>query len=293
MEIKAKPKLDLVFKKIFGDINNADILTDFLSAVLDIPKNDIVNVTILDNEIVPDVLDRKFSRLDLLLQTPQGYINIEIQVKNYGDFKERSIFYWSKTFSKQLDSGSEYAKLQPTISINIIDFTLFPEWKKAQSTFELLEKDEHVKLSNVLRIDFLELPKAKRNKMNNRLQEWLDFLNATTEEGLCMLERNAVANDAVKKAVAVVRKMSADERTLYEIEKREEALREEKSAISFATKKGIEQGIQKGIQQGELLGKAKSIISLINNGICKEQALQMIGMDKNTFDVIAAENNLK
>lgn len=108
-----------------------------------------------------------------------------------------------------------------------------------------------------------------------------------------MLERNAVANDAVRKAVAVVRKMSADERTLYEIEKREEALREEKSAISFATKKGIEQGIEQGIQQGELLGKAKSIISLINNGISKEQALQMIGMDKNTFDVIAAENNLK
>lgn len=52
-----------------------------------------------------------------------------------------------------------------------------------------------------------------------------------------------------RKTVAVVRKMSADERTLYEIEKREEALREEKSAISFATKKGIEQGIQQGATQ--------------------------------------------
>ncbi len=27
----AKPKLDLVFKKIFGDVNNVDLLTDFIS----------------------------------------------------------------------------------------------------------------------------------------------------------------------------------------------------------------------------------------------------------------------
>lgn len=41
--------------------------------------------------------------------------------------------------------------------------------------------------------------------MNNRLQEWLDFLNVTTEERSNMLERNAVVDD----------------RTLYEIENRE------------------------------------------------------------------------
>ena len=92
MEIKAKPKLDLVFKKIFGDVDNTDLLIDFLSTVLDIPTKEIVDVTILDNEIIPDALNRKFSRLDLLIKTKQGYINIEIQVKNYGDFPERSFF---------------------------------------------------------------------------------------------------------------------------------------------------------------------------------------------------------
>lgn len=50
----AKPKLDLVFKKIFGDVNNTDLLIDFLSSVLDVPVDSIKNVEIIDNEVIPD-----------------------------------------------------------------------------------------------------------------------------------------------------------------------------------------------------------------------------------------------
>ena len=37
----AKPKLDLVFKKIFGDVNNSDLLIDFLASILDVPTTSI------------------------------------------------------------------------------------------------------------------------------------------------------------------------------------------------------------------------------------------------------------
>ena len=51
MEIKAKPKLDIVFKKLFTDVQNADLLIDFLSCVIDVPKNEIFDVVIIDNEV--------------------------------------------------------------------------------------------------------------------------------------------------------------------------------------------------------------------------------------------------
>lgn len=245
MDIKAKPKLDLVFKNLFGDAENSDLLIDFLSSVLDIPTEKILNVTIIDNEIVPDVLNKKFSRLDLLLQTSEGYINIEIQVNNYGDFKERAIFYWSKIFSKQLNKGNEYSVLQPTITINIVDFKLF-DCEEPHSTFKLLETKRHSELSDKLRIDFLELPKAKRCNDKTKLQEWLKFLNVTTEEGLDMMEKSTVNPEIIKKAVAVVRKMSADEKLLFEIEKREEALMEERHALKFAKNEGIKEGRKEG-----------------------------------------------
>lgn len=62
-----------MFKKIFGDVDNIDLLIDFLSTVLDIPAKEILNVTILDNEIITDALNRKFSHLDLLIKTRQGF----------------------------------------------------------------------------------------------------------------------------------------------------------------------------------------------------------------------------
>ena len=40
----AKPKLDLVFKKIFGDVNNTDLLIDFLASVLDFQIDSIKKV---------------------------------------------------------------------------------------------------------------------------------------------------------------------------------------------------------------------------------------------------------
>ena len=105
-----------------------------------------------------------------------------------------------------------------------------------------------------------------------------------------------MTSEHIRKTIAVVRKMSADEKFLLEIEKREDAIRDEASARAYEREQGKQEGKQEGLQQGrqegELLGKAKSIISLINNGIHKEQALKMIGIDNNTFDIIVVENKL-
>lgn len=189
----ANPKLDLVFKKIFGDVNNSDLLTSLLCAILKISPNKIKHIEIIDNEIVPDILNKKFSRLDLLLQVENEYINIEIQVDNYCNYKERTLYYWSKVYSEQLGKGEDYNKLKDTIAINIIDFNLF-DFKKSHSTFGIYESEEHIKLTNKLRIDFLELKKAKDYKTDTQLQEWLDFLNVSNEEVLKSVRKIKLLN---------------------------------------------------------------------------------------------------
>ena len=241
---KVTPKLDLVFKKIFGDVRNTDILTDFLATVLEINPSEITEVEILDNEVVPDILISKFSRLDLKITINRtASVNIEIQVLNYGNYKERTLFYWAKMYTGDLQKQEDYLNLKNTIAINVIDFNLF-DCKEYHSTFKIFEEHRQELLTDKFRIDFLELRKAKECKesgsMVDKKQMWMDFLNTNAEDDET-LDRLSTSSPVMQKAVAVLRKMSADEKELYEIEQREKAVRDEVSARAYERQQGIEQ----------------------------------------------------
>ena len=244
---KVTPKLDLVFKKIFGDVRNTDILADFLATVLAIKPSDISQIEILDNEIIPDILLSKFIRLDLTITINKvTSVNIEIQILNYGNYKERTLFYWAKMYTGELQKNEDYINLKNAISINVIDFNLF-DCKEYHSTFKVFEEHRQELLTDKFRIDFLELRKAKDMKesgsMTDKKQMWMDFLNTNAEDDET-LERLATESPIMKKAVAVLRQMSADEKELYEIEQREKAVRDEISARAYERQQGIQQGIE-------------------------------------------------
>lgn len=275
---KVTPKLDLVFKKIFGDVNNTDILTDFLATVLGINPSEITDIEILDNEVVPDVLISKFSRLDLRITINRTtLVNIEIQVLNYGNYKERTLFYWAKMYTGDLQKKEDYLNLKNTIAINVIDFNLF-NCEEYHSTFKIFEEHRQELLTDKFRIDFLELRKAKeckeRGSMTDKKQMWMDFLNTNAEDDET-LERLASGSPIMQKAVAVLRKMSADEKELYEIEQREKAVRDEISARTYERQQGIKQGIAQGVEQGkqDLISKMKK------SGMSDEQIQKILAIN--------------
>ncbi|MCM1315472.1 MAG: Rpn family recombination-promoting nuclease/putative transposase [Prevotella sp.] len=282
---KVTPKLDLVFKKIFGNVKNTDILADFLATVLGIETNEITNIEILDNEMIPETLISKFSRLDLKLTlNSKTSVNIEIQVLNYSNYKERTLFYWAKVYTEELQKNEDYINLKNVIAINVIDFNLF-DCKEYHSTFKIFEEHRQELLTDKLRIDFLELKKAKKERgiMTDKKQMWMDFLNSNAEDDET-LDSLATKSPVMEKAVAVLRQMSADEKELYEIEQREKAVRDEIAARSYER--------EQGLKQGEILGKVKSVIDLIHNNISKEQALIMLKVDEKTFNEVVALNGL-
>ena len=76
------PKIDFVFKKIFGSEEHPEILISFLNAVLK-PKKPIVSVEIKNSDLEKEYIEDKFSRLDVkALTSNKEIINIEIQLKN-------------------------------------------------------------------------------------------------------------------------------------------------------------------------------------------------------------------
>ena len=60
-----KLKLDVIFKRVFGDENDTDIIAAFVSALLDIPQESIKNIYIRNTELTPEYFKLKFGRLDL------------------------------------------------------------------------------------------------------------------------------------------------------------------------------------------------------------------------------------
>ena len=62
-----KLKIDIIFKRVFGNDNNKEIIAAFISDMFDIPRNRITHVVIKNVELPPEEIDQKFSRLDLNL----------------------------------------------------------------------------------------------------------------------------------------------------------------------------------------------------------------------------------
>lgn len=75
------PKIDFVFKNIFGSEKHPRILISFLNAILKL-KYPIEKVKIKNTDLEKHFLDDKFSRLDVKAETcNKEIINIEIQLK--------------------------------------------------------------------------------------------------------------------------------------------------------------------------------------------------------------------
>jgi len=227
-----KPKNDYVFKKIFGDERNKDILIAFLKAVL---KIDIEDVQILNSELPKENIADKKSILDIRATINNNVeIDIEIQVSRTIYMPQRSLYYWSKIYCEQLESGEKYSKLKKTICINILDFNTL-DTNKYHSMFKLKENEENYVLTDLLEIHFLEMKKLDVYKENDDLSQWVSFIKADSKE---VLEKMAKVNPNIDKAVNVLTTMSQDKKARAEYLSREMALHDEATKIEEAMEEG-------------------------------------------------------
>ncbi len=255
MEI-VKPKLDVVFKTLFT--RNTDLLKCFVAEILEIPESGISDLIIENPNIMPTVVDGKQSTLDLKLRFDDKIVNVEIQLSNKGDFPERSLYYWAGIYSNELGESEEYFLLKRTICINIVDFRLFNDCDNPYSKFLILEENRHILLTDKFAMLFLELPKIDSQiDKNDHKKLWMQFLKAETKEELDMLNETNVPE--IKKAVGFVNEMSKDNEMREIARLREKAIRDERSAMSYARREGEAEGMAKGMAKGEVKGMAKGV----------------------------------
>ncbi|MBR1443453.1 MAG: Rpn family recombination-promoting nuclease/putative transposase [Firmicutes bacterium] len=309
-----KPKLDVVFKMIFGDERNMNIIVSFVAALMNIPKEYIKKISIMNVEIPIEEYGQKFERLDLRMETyinkRSEIVNIEIQILSEPNYEDRSLLYWSRNFSTQLKSGDTYSMLKRTVCLNIINFNLF-ECENYYSDFTLMEKKRHEILSDKIEICFFELRKLKKymekcgeEYTSTPMENWLNFVNAETEADLMLMEKK-ITDPAMNDAIVVLKTLSGDEKAREIAYYREKRLHDEASVIEYAKKQGREEGREEGIKEGREEGikegreegikegreegiKEGTLLILINLAkeglITVEDAARKAGMSEDEFE---------
>jgi len=220
---------DFIFKLIFGDQRNVDILAAFLRAVLDIPDEEYDRLVIVDPHIKKETADDKYGILDVKLHTVSGTtIHIEIQIKVLPDMKARTIYSQSKLVTEQMASGMNWSAIKRTITIVITSEVFMSEGNKYHHQFRY-RTDDGIEFTDLSEINTLDLGKLPTDDDSTDLWYWMKFIKTDDEEVLDML---ATRSPQMRKAVGVLKELSADEQTRMLYEKREMARRDIESQIA-------------------------------------------------------------
>ena len=102
------PFTDVGFKKIFGQEMTKDLLIDFLNDLL-VDEKHIIDITFLDKEILPEYMGDRGVIYDIYCTAENGeQFIVEMQNKQYVHFRERALYYLSKTVARQGEKGAEW-----------------------------------------------------------------------------------------------------------------------------------------------------------------------------------------
>ncbi|MCL2820850.1 MAG: Rpn family recombination-promoting nuclease/putative transposase, partial [Oscillospiraceae bacterium] len=214
-------KSDIIFKLFFADERNIEFLTDFLKSALSIPVEDYDEIVIVDPHLIREHKTDKLGIIDVKLKTVSGKtIHIEIQVAPMPFMRERIAFYDAKMITEQIGKSDRYEAIKQVISIIITEDELIIKSPNYHHRFTMYDKVNDVELTDIVEVHTLELCKIKTGTDNSRLYYWMEFIKAEEE---IELEAVAQRDPLIKKAVARLMELSADERTrmLFELSEKE------------------------------------------------------------------------
>ena len=265
-------KLDAIFRLFFGDERNLEFLTGLLQSILDIPPEDYDEVEILDPHLLREHVGDKLGIIDLKIKTKsKKIVHVEVQRTIPLEIRERLIYYAAKLITEQVGIGDDYDKIMRVISIIIAEEEMIPDSSRYHHRFRLSDLKAGVEYTDLIEINVVELSKLPQESDGTSLCDWAKFIAAETEEELSMA---AETNVQIGRAVVKLRELSADERARDLAERREKALRDERSRLRGAKLEGRNEGRVEGIE----VGRTEGIRDVARNALDMNMSVEAIAM---------------
>ena len=261
---------DLIFKVIFGSEKNIDILEDFLKAALRLPDEEFSYLRIANPFSTIDKIDDKTVILDVKVYTKSKHvINVEMQVSDDPDLRNRIVFYAAKNLTEQMHRGDDYT-LKKVVNILITDFILIKENDVYHNIYHLHDAKTGSTFTELIEINTLEIPKLKECD-ESPLTDWLRFLSTDKEEELKMLGQK---NEKIEKATNPLYELSKDEETRMLYDAREKTKWAEQSRLRGAEEKGV------------LKGLTETAKNFLRMGLSPQQVMEGTGLEMDEIERI-------
>ena len=234
------PTDDWIFKLLFGDERNANLLIAMLQTFIELPDEEY-ELTFLDTHLKPEYEEDKFGILDVKVKTKSGkIINIEIQVNPVKNIGRRLSYYKSKMIVEQINKGDKYQVIQQVICICITDYTLFPQTSDYLNNFVFFNSKNGLRFYDIPEeIYTLELPKVPVQNDGSAIWAWMQFLRSKEKEEF---EMAAAKNPAVREAVNTLYELSTDKKVRAEYEMRHKAWLDRQSQLYDSREEGRAEG---------------------------------------------------
>lgn len=285
MTERISPRIDIAFKKIFGVEENKDLLIALVNSIVS-TEDQLVDVTLLNPYNVQNFKTDKLSILDIKAKGNNGKrFNIEIQITDEADYDKRALYYWGKLYTEQLKTSEDYAKLNKTIGIHILNFTSITGTEKYHHAFHLVDEQTGLRYFKDIELHTIELNKFTKNtdddlntlsaKIKDALDVWIAFLTRNDLLDPSNLPK-ALNNSCLKKALTVLEVMnfSTIEREAYE--EHLKWFRIEANTLKKAEAKGREKGREEGIEIGEARGEEKKALEMVKKMLIKNMPIDEI-----------------
>ena len=244
-------KNDVAFRKIFGNENKKVILISILNAVLGLEGQDRVrDVTLLNPYQLPRLAGEKSSIIDVKATDEKGATFIvEMQVAEPAGFDKRVLYYTSKDYAGQINSGDDYTLLRPVYFIGILNFNYFTG-DDYLSSHSIIDEATGQNAFKDLKFRFIELKKfnKKEHELKSIVDKWTFFIKYA--EDLDVMPAN-VDDEGLKEA--------------YEAAAQHNWTKEAYDAYIYA---GMREQDEKGrIQKAQENTRNQLIVSFYENGV--------------------------
>lgn len=266
---KLDPKMDIVFKNLFGKKGNEDLLEDLLSGILD--RDVECKVVVREGRVGELTANGKYGSLDLMTFLTTGEeVDLDMQTLKQKALPERMVTYASYLTAENLEKQDNYTKLKKKLIIFMVDYNMYPDLDSAvHETAVVFKENREKEFTELHKYYIVELGKMDKVKGNKRLYKWLAFLNQDKEA------LKEVGKDKyIEKAEEELKYLAGDPETRRIIQLKKRYILEMNAAKEYAYDSGIEQGTEQAAIK--MIEKEMSINTIAEiTGLSKEKIKEL------------------
>lgn len=275
-QIFYKATNDQMFKAIFTPKKNRKLLKEFIKRSLkNIKQINLDNLKILSSEIPKTNIDIKGKTVDVLAETKDNILNIELNNSYYISLPRRNAGYIFSKYSEEIKVSETYDKMKTFIQINFTKGL----GKKSQSVEVYTLKNESndkTYIDNLIIIEF-SIDKIKYEWYNgNKKYAFIAALDANEKE----LDKICEGDEYMELFSKEVKRLNEKQKFTEFMSPEEENEKLIKTLASEAKTEGIKIGEKRGEKRGQKENNLKVAKNLLKQGVALSIIMNATGLSE-------------